>query len=79
MKVRRYYRTVTIRPGRLGAGRLGAADYAPEVNKNFFQKKFFCQKVFFQEKNVFKKQVFFQKKLFFPKKSFFSKKPFFFL
>ena len=61
-------RTVTIRRGRLGAGRLGAADYAPgllgawtfrrrdfqapEVKKFFF-KNFFKKNFFFQEKHLF--------------------------
>ena len=47
--------------GRLGAGRLGAADYAPGLlgargkKKILLKKKFFCQKIFFQKKIFFSK------------------------
>ena len=72
---------MTIRRGRLCAGRLGAADYALGLLgaetfrrqrlkfffQKFFQKKiFFPKKVFFQEKDFFSQnQVIFQKKVVF--------------
>ena len=78
-------RTVTIRRGRLGAGRLCAGTfmrldfYAPRL-LGARGKKIFSKKIFFQKKIFFfsKKSFFFKKKIFFHKNKFFSEKKFFF-
>ena len=73
--------------GRLGAGRLGAADYAPGLlgiwtfmHRDFFAPEvknfFFKKKFFFKKQNFFKKTSFFQKTFFFPKTYFSTKKRF---
>ena len=87
-----YERTVTIRRGRLGAGRLGAGTFmrldfyalrllGARGKKFFFQKKIFLNfftKNFFSKKNFFFQKVVFQEKIFFSQKQVFSKKKFFF-
>ena len=83
-------RTVTIRRGRLGAGRLCAADYAPgflgaETFRRqrlniFFSKNFskiFSKKIFSKKSFFSRKKFFSQNQVFFQKKFFFPKKHFF--
>ena len=63
-----YVRTVTIRRGRLGAGRLGA-DYAPGLLGARGKKIFSTQKNFFlSNDSLFSNKNFFEKKTFSNKK-----------
>ena len=75
-----HMRTVTIRRGRLGAGLLGAADYAPGLlgawtvrRRDFYAPEiknfFFYSKFFFKKKNFFSKKSFFSR-FFFTKTNF---------
>ena len=74
---------MTIRRGRLGTGRLGAADYAPGLlgTWTFRHLDFYVPRLLGArgKKNFFSKNNFFlQKKFFFQEKKFFSKKQVFF-
>ena len=75
---------MTISRGRLGSGRLGAADYAPPIiRRDFYAPGLLGAETFRRQRqnfvfiflNFFKK-IFFQKKKFFSKKFFFKKKIF---
>ena len=80
--------STTFRRGRSGAGRLGAADYAPGLLGawTFMRLDFYAprllgargKKFFFQIFQQFFEKKFFQKNFFFPKKVFFSRKRSFF-
>ena len=79
---------MTIRRGRLGAGRLGAADYAPGLEapgllgaetfrRQRQEKIFFPKKVFFSKTGFLPKKIFFSNDSLFSNKNFFEKKNFF--